>query len=111
MSRRESLNMAAGDPNQTTTKKRNPITWHLRTPDQGPATLAIKNHFIAMIGEYVGTVLFMIFALGGTNVANIPTTSVTGDTTAGQDGTAAATANTSNLYVPLCLLSAFALAD
>ena len=63
-------------------KKRNPTTWHLKTPEQGPATLAIKNResmsshraatltlgtdFIAMLGEYVGTVLFMIFALGGT---------------------------------------------
>ncbi|WWC58698.1 uncharacterized protein I303_101242 [Kwoniella dejecticola CBS 10117] len=83
-------------------KRRNPITWHLKKPAQGPATLAIKNHFIAMVGEYVGTVLFMIFALGGTNVANIPTTSVTGTTTAGQDGTSAAAANTSNLlYIAL----------
>ncbi|KZP20407.1 aquaporin-like protein [Athelia psychrophila] len=55
-----------------------------------------------MIGEYVGTVLFMIFALGGTNVANVPTTSVTGSTTAGQSGSTAATANTSNLlYIAL----------
>jgi len=55
-----------------------------------------------MIGEYVGTVLFMIFALGGTNVANIPTTSVTGTTTAGQDGSTAATVNTSSLlYIAL----------
>ncbi|WWC99730.1 hypothetical protein V866_006635 [Kwoniella sp. B9012] len=83
-------------------RKRNPITWHLKKPQQGPATLAIKNHFIAMVGEYVGTVLFMIFALGGTNVALIPTTSVTGSTTSGQDGSAASTVNTSNLlYIAL----------
>ncbi|WWD17853.1 hypothetical protein CI109_102297 [Kwoniella shandongensis] len=96
-------NMNAAHPDRREQlKKRNPINWHLKTPTQGPATLAIKNHFIAMVGEYVGTVLFMIFALGGTNVANIPTTSVTGATTAGQDGTAASTANTSNLlYIAL----------
>ncbi|WWC86284.1 uncharacterized protein L201_001157 [Kwoniella dendrophila CBS 6074] len=83
-------------------RRRNPVTWHLKKPQQGPATLAIKNHFIAMIGEYVGTVLFMIFALGGTNVALIPTTSVTGSTTSGQDGSAASTVNTSNLlYIAL----------
>ncbi|KAF7970103.1 hypothetical protein HWV62_24976 [Athelia sp. TMB] len=46
--------------------QRNAFTWNLKKPEQGPAMLAIKNHFIAMIGEYVGTVLFMIFALGGT---------------------------------------------
>ena len=66
-----------------------------------------------MVGEYVGTVLFMIFALGGTkrikaivirilrthpiSVANIPTTSITGEAAAGQDGSQASTANTSNL--------------
>ncbi|KAF7965499.1 hypothetical protein HWV62_43248 [Athelia sp. TMB] len=83
--------------------QRNAFTWNLKKPEQGPAMLAIKNHFIAMIGEYVGTVLFMIFALGGTNVANIPTTSVTGSTTTGQSGSTAATANTSNLlYISLC---------
>ncbi|KAK4683844.1 hypothetical protein P7C73_g6376, partial [Tremellales sp. Uapishka_1] len=55
-----------------------------------------------MVGEYVGTVLFMIFALGGTNVANIPATSITGATAAGQSGTAVSTANTSNLlYISL----------
>lgn len=78
-------------------RRRGPLNWNLKKPQQGPATLALKNHFIAMVGEFVGTTLFMIFALGGTNVANIPTTSVTGSTTAGQDGSTASTANTSNL--------------
>ncbi|CAK4034432.1 aquaporin-2-like [Lecanosticta acicola] len=36
----------------------------------------IRNHFVAMCAEYVGTVLFLYFALGGTQVANnIPTSS------------------------------------
>ncbi|GAB7363423.1 hypothetical protein MBLNU230_g3699t1 [Neophaeotheca triangularis] len=36
----------------------------------------IRNHFIAMCGEYVGTVLFLYFALAGTQVANnVPTSS------------------------------------
>lgn len=30
----------------------------------------IRNHFIAMCGEFVGTVLFLFFALSGTQVAN-----------------------------------------
>jgi aquaporin related protein len=55
-----------------------------------------------MIGEYVGTVLFMIFALGGTNVALIPNTSITGATATGQDGSDVSTVNTSNLlYIAL----------
>nr|POE93374.1 aquaporin-1 [Quercus suber] len=37
---------------------------------------SVRNHFVAMCGEYVGTVLFLFFALGGTQVANnIPTSS------------------------------------
>ncbi|GAA6023104.1 hypothetical protein JCM10207_007721 [Rhodosporidiobolus poonsookiae] len=83
-------------------RRRGPLAWHLRRPTKGPASLAARNHFIAMVGEYVGTTLFMIFALGGTNVANIPSTSVTGETQAGQSGSIAAAANTSNLlYIAL----------
>ncbi|GAA5934648.1 uncharacterized protein JCM15063_003031 [Sporobolomyces koalae] len=77
--------------------------YHLKPAATGPKGLAIKNHLIAMIGEFVGTSLFMLFALGGTNVANIPSTSVTGDTTAGQGDSIASAANTSNLlYISLC---------
>ncbi|KAK5011059.1 hypothetical protein LTR28_006024 [Elasticomyces elasticus] len=36
----------------------------------------VRNHFIAMCGEYVGTVLFLYFAMAGTQVANnIPSSS------------------------------------
>ncbi|KAG8856616.1 hypothetical protein FRB96_006376 [Tulasnella sp. 330] len=93
---------ASATPITAGQRRRHALNWHLVKPQQGPANLAYKNHFVAMVGEYVGTCLFMIFALGGTNVANIPTTSVTGATTAGQSGTQAATANTSNLlYIAL----------
>ncbi|TKA79116.1 hypothetical protein B0A55_02423 [Friedmanniomyces simplex] len=46
------------------------IPFARRLPD------GIRNHFVAMVGEYVGTVLFLLLALGGTQVANnIPTSS------------------------------------
>jgi aquaporin related protein len=32
--------------------------------------LDIKNHFVAMMGEFVGTFLFLLFAFGGTNAVN-----------------------------------------
>lgn len=32
--------------------------------------LSLKNHLVAMMGEFVGTFLFLLFALGGTNVVN-----------------------------------------
>lgn len=35
----------------------------------------IRNHFVAMCGEFVGTVLFLFFALSGTQVANSITSS------------------------------------
>lgn len=55
-----------------------------------------------MLGEYVGTTLFLLIALGATNVANVPTTSVTGATTEGEQGTTAAAVNTSSLlYIAL----------
>ncbi|KAJ9115885.1 hypothetical protein QFC22_005028 [Naganishia vaughanmartiniae] len=79
-----------------------PLAWNVRKADQAPARLAIKNHFVAMVGEYVGTTLFLLLALGATNVANIPTTSVTGATAAGEKGTAVAAVNTSSLlYIAL----------
>ncbi|KAI5244063.1 aquaporin [Aureobasidium subglaciale] len=47
-----------------------------RIPDNIRAlTLASRNHFIAMCGEFVGTVLFLYFALSGAQVANSVNTS------------------------------------
>uniref|UniRef100_A0A0K3C7V8 BY PROTMAP: gi/472588445/gb/EMS25917.1/ water channel [Rhodosporidium toruloides NP11] gi/647396237/emb/CDR38261.1/ RHTO0S03e07030g1_1 [Rhodosporidium toruloides] n=1 Tax=Rhodotorula toruloides TaxID=5286 RepID=A0A0K3C7V8_RHOTO len=77
--------------------RRSRLSWHIRKPTYGPKRLAVKNHFIAMCGEMVGTTLFMMFALGGTTVANMGETSVTGQTHPGQDGSTATIPNTSNL--------------
>jgi aquaporin rerated protein, other eukaryote len=32
--------------------------------------LSVKNHFVAMLAEFAGTFMFLLFALGGTNVVN-----------------------------------------
>ncbi|BGO90162.1 hypothetical protein NBRC10512_002555 [Rhodotorula toruloides] len=77
--------------------RRSRLNWHIRKPTYGPKRLAVKNHFIAMCGEMVGMTLFMIFSLGGTTVANMGATSVTGQTHPGQDGSTATMPNTSNL--------------
>ncbi|GAA5841135.1 hypothetical protein JCM9279_000551 [Rhodotorula babjevae] len=91
-----------GDPPDGTSRIVHGSRFNIAAASKGPKHLAAKNHFVAMVGEYVGTCLFMIFALGGTNVANVPATSITGGTQAGQDGTAASTPNTSNLlYIAL----------
>jgi aquaporin related protein len=41
-----------------------------RVPFMRHLPLSFKNHFIAMMGEFAGTFLFLLFALGGTNVVN-----------------------------------------
>lgn len=47
----------------------------LRLPFLAKLPDSFRNHFVAMCGEYVGTVLFLWFALSGTQVANsIPST-------------------------------------
>jgi len=40
-----------------------------------PTNIDVRNHFIAMCGEFVGTVLFLYFALSGAQVANSVNTS------------------------------------
>lgn len=50
--------------------------WIMRIPFGQYMNDTLRNHFVAICGEFVGTVLFLFFALGGTQVANnIPTSS------------------------------------
>ncbi|GAA5918514.1 hypothetical protein JCM1841_003275 [Sporobolomyces salmonicolor] len=65
----------------------------------GTRKFVLKNHFIAMVGEFVGTTLFLIFALGGANVASRASTNVQGGSTRtdGDVASVAAQVNTSNL--------------
>ncbi|BGP54711.1 Aquaporin-1 [Rhodotorula sphaerocarpa] len=73
--------------------------WKAKKPGRwtcSPSTrLALKNHLIACMGEFVGTVLFLFLALGTASVANLMATSVTG--TAASSGKGAAP-NTSSLF-------------
>ena len=41
-----------------------------RVPLIGFLPRSAKNHFIAMMAEFAGTFMFLLFALGGTNVVN-----------------------------------------
>ncbi|KAF7506325.1 hypothetical protein GJ744_011898 [Endocarpon pusillum] len=45
-----------------------PLPFFKRLPD------AVRNHFIAMVGEFIGTFLFLFIAFAGTQVANTPQT-------------------------------------
>ncbi|KIW13182.1 hypothetical protein PV08_08369 [Exophiala spinifera] len=50
------------DDDETTVSRRVPLIGYL--------PLSVKNHFVAMMGEFAGTFLFLLFAFGGTNVVN-----------------------------------------
>lgn len=43
------------------------VSRRVRTPGLHGAT---KDHFVAMLAEFVGTFLFLLFAFGGTNAVN-----------------------------------------
>ena len=61
--------------NTTPTRTATGLPFARRFPDN------VRNHFVAMCGEFIGTVLFLFFALSGTQVANnIPSTTVAGTT-------------------------------
>ncbi|BGP01321.1 hypothetical protein NBRC10513v2_002275 [Rhodotorula toruloides] len=73
------------------------LNFRIRKPNYGPRHLAVKNHAVAAIGEFVGTCLFLIFAFGGTNVANMAVSDVNSSAQPDQTGATAALPNTSNL--------------
>lgn len=45
---------------------------------------SIKNHFVASLGEFVGTTMFLFFAFAGTEVANIQSAASDSNTTTGE---------------------------
>jgi aquaporin rerated protein, other eukaryote len=59
----------------------NRIDWHNMTREERVQVMRLpwtewmnssfKNHFVASLGEFVGTTMFLLFAFGGTEVANI----------------------------------------
>ncbi|GJN87439.1 hypothetical protein Rhopal_000388-T1 [Rhodotorula paludigena] len=44
--------------------KRSRTNWHVRRPTYGPRRLAIKNHIVAVVGEFVGVLLYIAFSFG-----------------------------------------------
>ncbi|CAM1509138.1 Fc.00g028770.m01.CDS01 [Cosmosporella sp. VM-42] len=57
-----------------------------------------KNHFVATLGEFIGTTLFLFFAFAGTEVANIQSSASDDTTTGASTGFSVATL----LYISLC---------
>ena len=50
----------------------------LRLPGIGFLPNKIRNHFVAMVGEFIGTFLFLFFAFAATQVANAGAAAATG---------------------------------
>ncbi|BGP30654.1 hypothetical protein JCM10296v2_002411 [Rhodotorula toruloides] len=73
------------------------LNFRIRKPNYGPRHLAFKNHAVAAIDEFVGMCLFLFFAFGGTNVANMAVLDVNSTAQPDQTGATAALPNTSNL--------------
>ncbi|GAA6014668.1 hypothetical protein JCM10207_006896 [Rhodosporidiobolus poonsookiae] len=66
--------------------------------DPGTLQHNVKSHLVGMAAEFIGTTLFLFFALGGAQVASTAATSVAGGTQRSDSvDSVAAVANTSNL--------------
>jgi aquaporin related protein len=63
-----------------------------------------KNHFVAFVGEFVGTTMFLFFAFSGTQVANIGSGASDSNTTTGE-----ATGFSPNVLLYIALVFSFSL--
>lgn len=63
-----------------------------------------KNHFVAFVGEFVGTTMFLFFAFAGTQVANIGAGNSESSTTTGE-----ATGFSPNVLLYIALVFSFSL--
>ncbi|GAA6052276.1 hypothetical protein JCM3770_007415 [Rhodotorula araucariae] len=88
----------AGPGDAAAQRRTSPWSYYLRVPQQGTRAYAAKNHGLAMLGEFVGTFMFLFFAFSAAQVANLAATSVTGVTATGPGGVAVGGGNTSSLF-------------
>ncbi|TVY50036.1 Aquaporin [Lachnellula occidentalis] len=109
-----SVSIDGYDYEQEKRKQRRSV--HLRNfvPEEGKQVMrlpwthwmnsSIKNHFVAGIGEFVGTTMFLFFAFAGTQVANIQST-VSSDNAS----TSGATAFNISVHLYIALIFGFSL--
>ncbi|KAM5378892.1 hypothetical protein ACJZ2D_004194 [Fusarium nematophilum] len=72
------------------------LDWHSLTPQEKKEVMRLpltqwmnsdfKNHFVASLGEFIGTTMFLFFAFAGTEVANIQSNSASNTTTGESTG-------------------------
>lgn len=74
----------------------------LHLPGIGYLPNKVRNHFVAMVGEFIGTFMFLFFAFAGTQVANASIAAATAGAQTHPDGKIAQTPNSAGLlYIAL----------
>ena len=81
-----------------------------RLPFIGFLPNKVRNHFIAMVGEFCGTFLFLFFAFAGTQVANSAAAAVTNSNAASPGATGLAQAPNAPVLLYISLVFGFSLA-
>ena len=67
----------------------------------------VRNHFIAMVGEFCGTFLFLFFAFAGTQIANA---AAAAETASSKGGTSLPQAPNTGVLLYIALVFGFSLA-
>lgn len=81
-----------------------------RLPLVGYMPNRLRNHFVAMVGEFVGTFLFLFFAFAGTQVANAAAAAVTNSNANAPGATGLAQAPNAPVLLYISLVFGFSLA-
>jgi aquaporin rerated protein, other eukaryote len=81
-----------------------------RIPGIGFMPNRVRNHFVAMVGEFVGTFLFLFFAFAGTQVANAAAAAVTNSNADQPGATGLAQAPNAPVLLYISLAFGFSLA-
>ncbi|RDW91489.1 aquaporin-like protein [Coleophoma crateriformis] len=69
----------------------------------------LKNHFVATIGEFVGTTMFLFFAFSGTQVANIGSTASNDNSSTSNTTTGGSTGFNIAVYLYISVIFGFSL--
>ncbi|KAH6722271.1 aquaporin-like protein [Leptodontidium sp. MPI-SDFR-AT-0119] len=69
----------------------------------------VKNHFVATIGEFVGTTMFLFFAFAGTQVANIQSEASTDSNSTTNTTSGGATGFNVSVYLYISVIFGFSL--
>lgn len=69
----------------------------------------VKNHFVATIGEFVGTTMFLFFAFAGTQVANIQSSASSDSSSTSNTTSGGATGFNISVYLYISVIFGFSL--